>query len=415
MSGPERPGGTLLALVRAAETGPGSLRAVRTQIQRTHQLTASYLGLGFLTVAGLVMVRGVFSYSWSWNSGSAGVLTGAAWLAVIAAFVAGAVSALLRRGELGLRTFTAVMIVDAAAFALEIADSARPGSSGVYYPSICVGVGATLLGLMAFHPLSRTYGALGLLLGLSVATLAVQSVTAPGGTGIGTTITLLAVAPTVFCAMILSTVDEHVHRKLDRTLTDSMIDAPGTGPGSLAASELASIDGRVEELLARISGGAPGGLDERTGEQGRLLGDELRSALARSHDRTWLRIALDESAHLSGAVVLDDPDRLAASLLPPDRARMLSVLWLLTEPSATSRPGVEAVFRTVRSAGDPPRPTILSIGVTAFGTRPRELDSAVWGILGELGAYRVHQDAAGTAVRLEHSLEQHPRDRSRTP
>ena len=35
-------------------------------------------------------------------------------------------------------------------------DSARPGSSGIYYPSICVGVGATLLGLMAFHPLSRT-------------------------------------------------------------------------------------------------------------------------------------------------------------------------------------------------------------------------------------------------------------------
>jgi len=37
MSGSERPGGTLLALVRAAETGPGPLRAVRTQIQRTHQ------------------------------------------------------------------------------------------------------------------------------------------------------------------------------------------------------------------------------------------------------------------------------------------------------------------------------------------------------------------------------------------
>ena len=360
------------------------------------------------------MVRGVFSFSWSWNAGSAGPLTGAAWVVVIAAFVAGAVAALLHRGELGLRAFTAVMIVDAAALALEIADSAPEGSSGVYYPSICVGVGATLLGLMAFHPLSRTYGALGLLVGVSVATLAVQSVTAPGGTGIGTTITLLAVAPTVFCAMILSTVDEHVHRKLDRTLTDSMIDAPGTGPGSLAASELASIDGRVEELLARISAAASGDLDERTGEEGRLLGDELRGALARSHDRTWLRIAVDESAHLSGAVLLDDPDGLAASLLPPDRARLLSVLWLLTEPSAPSRPGVEAVFREVRSAGERPHPSLLAIGVTALGTRPRELDSAVWGILGELGAYRVEHGAVGTAVRLEHSIEQRRRDRRST-
>ena len=414
MSAPESEpaGGTLLALVRAAESGPRSLQSVRFRIRRTHQLTASYLGLGFLTVAVLMIVRGGFSYFWALDAGSSGPLTGAAWAVVVAAFVAGAVTALLRRGELPSRALLLVLAVDAAALVLEIVDSALPGSAGVYYPSVCVGVGATLLGLMPFHPLRRTYTALGLLALLSTATLLVQSGGTPGGLGIGTTIILLALVPTAFCAVILTTVDDHVHRRLDRTITESTIDGPGTGPGSLAASELSRVDARVEELLAEITQEAPAALDEETADRARVLGDALRDALARSHDRTWLRIAVDESAHLSEAVALSDPAGLAARLRPPDRARLLSVLWLLTEGASSAGRGVSTVFAPGEAA--PAGPAPIAISVIVLGRRPRDLDPAVWGILGELGAHRVRSDGSGTTVRLEHALES-PGDTRRTP
>ena len=412
MSAPEpqdATSGTLLALVRAAEAGPRSLQSVRFRIRRTHQLTASYLGLGFLTVAVLVMVRGVFSYAWALEAGSSGWLTGAAWAVVVLAFAAGAMTALLRRGELPSPVLVLVLVVDAAALALEILDSALPASGGVYYPTVCVGVGATLLGLMPFHPLRRTCTALGLLAAVSAATLLAQSGGVPGGLGIGTTILLLALVPTAFCAVILATVDEHVHHRLDRTISDSTIDGPGTGPGSLAASELSRIDARIEELLERIAQSAAAPLDAETGERGRALGDELRSALARSHDRTWLRIAVDESAHLSGAVVLTDPDGLAAHLLPPDRARLLSVLWLLAAPGSAARPGVEAAL-----AAAPTGRGSITISLEVAGRRSRDLDPAVWGILGELGAPRVQSSGAGTRVLIEHVPESAPESR-RTP
>ncbi|WP_146079729.1 hypothetical protein [Rathayibacter sp. AY2B7] len=63
------------------------------------------------------------------------------------------------------------------------------------------------------------------------------------------------------------------------------------------------MDARIEELLERVR--TPGLLDEELGERARVLGDELRVALARSHDRTWLRIAVEESALLSFAIAVD--------------------------------------------------------------------------------------------------------------
>ena len=40
--------------------------------------------------------------------------------------------------------------------------------------------------------------------------------------------------------------------KLDRTLADSVVDGPGTGPGSLAAAELARVDAEIAELLHEV-------------------------------------------------------------------------------------------------------------------------------------------------------------------
>ncbi|MBF4461365.1 MULTISPECIES: hypothetical protein [unclassified Rathayibacter] len=386
--------GTLLELVRAAESGPRTLGSVRERIRRTHRLSASYLGLGFITMATLLIVRGVVSYLWALDERSATWWSGVAWLLVIGALACAVVVALARHGELPRAAFVAVLAVDVLALGLEFADYALPEPSAVYYPSVCVGVGATVLAVLSYQPLSRSFAALGLLVGLSALGLLGHTLLGGSSAALAVSNVLLAVAPTAVCAALLTTLDRHVHRKLDRTLAESVVDGPSVRPGSLAASELSHVDARVEELLEQVTRRSPrAALDERLGERARVLGDELREALARSHDETWLRIAVAESAVLSTAVSVSDPEGRAARLLPPDRSRLLSVLWLLTAP--TTRPSIELALTGGADGA-------LSIGVTAVGLRARDLDPAVWGILSELGEHRVGAEGHSTTVRLVH-------------
>ncbi|QHC71384.1 hypothetical protein [Rathayibacter sp. VKM Ac-2801] len=383
--------GTLLELVRAADRSPGALWSIRERLTRPNRLSGSYLGRGFLTMAVLLGIRGVISYLWSLDARSATWLSGLSWLLVIAASAVGVAIALRRHGELPRRAFAGVLAVDVAALLLEFADHALPTPAPMYYPSVCVGVGAGVIALITFQPLSRSFLALVVLVGLTALGLVGQALLGDGGAALAVSNVLLATAPAAVCVVVLTSLDQYVRRTLDRSLADSTVPA--------ADDEFTQVDARIEELLERVRTPAP--LDEELGERARVLGDELREALARSHDRTWLRIAVEESAPLSSAVAVDDPSGAAALLLPLDRSRLLSVLWLITAPAGRTP---LAVRLEPGSGGG------VELTLVAAGIRARDLDRSVWGILSELGEHRTTTDHGATRILVAHR----PRRRTTT-
>ncbi|WP_146079728.1 hypothetical protein [Rathayibacter sp. AY2B7] len=219
-----------------------------------------------------------------------------------------------------------------------------------------------------------------------------QALLGDGGAALAVGNVLLATAPAAVCVVVLTALDQYVRRTLDRSLADSTVHAAD-------GDEFTQVDARIEELLERVR--TPGLLDEELGERARVLGDELRVALARSHDRTWLRIAVEESALLSSAVAVDDPGGAAALLPPLDRSRLLSVLWLLTVPAA--RPSL-AVRLEAGAGGE------VELTLVAAGIRARDLDRSVWGILSEIGEHRTTTDHGATRIRVAHR----PRRRTTT-
>ncbi|PPG54658.1 hypothetical protein C5C41_04085 [Rathayibacter sp. AY1E9] len=391
MSGSRQEEGTLLELVRAADRSPGALWSIRERLTRPNRLSGSYLGLGFLTMAVLLDIRGVISYLWSLDARSATWLSGLSWLLVVVASAVGVSIALRRHGELPRRAFAGVLAVDVAALLLEFADHALPTPAPMYYPSVCVGVGAGVIALITFQPLSRSFLALVVLVGLTALGLVGQALLGDGGAALAVSNVLLAVAPAAVCVVVLTSLDQYVRRTLDRSLADGTVHA--------ADDEFSQVDARIEELLERVRTPVP--LDEELGERARVLGDELREALARSHDRTWLRIAVEESALLSSAVALDDPSGAAALLAPLDRSRLLSVLWLLTAPAGRIPLAVRL---------EPGQGGGVELALVAAGIRTRDLDRSVWGILSELGEYRTTTDHGATRILVAHR----PRRRTTT-
>ncbi|PPF12634.1 hypothetical protein C5C44_05330 [Rathayibacter sp. AY1F6] len=391
MSGSRQEEGTLLELVRAADRSPGALWSIRERLTRPNRLSGSYLGLGFLTMAVLLDIRGVISYLWSLDARSATWLSGLSWLLVVAASAVGVSIALRRHGELPRRAFAGVLAVDVAALLLEFADHALPTPAPMYYPSVCVGVGAGVIALITFQPLSRSFLALVVLVGLTALGLVGQALLGDGGAALAVSNVLLAVAPAAVCVVVLTSLDQYVRRTLDRSLADGTVHA--------ADDEFSQVDARIEELLERVRTPVP--LDEELGERARVLGDELREALARSHDRTWLRIAVEESALLSSAVAIDDPSGAAALLAPLDRSRLLSVLWLLTAPAGRTPLAVRL---------EPGQGGGVELALVAAGIRARDLDRSVWGILSELGEHRTTTDHGATRILVAHR----PRRRTTT-
>ncbi|PPH03290.1 hypothetical protein [Rathayibacter sp. AY1H3] len=391
MSGSRQEEGTLLELVRAADRSPGALWSIRERLTRPNRLSGSYLGLGFLTMAVLLDIRGVISYLWSLDARSATWLSGLSWLLVVVASAVGVSIALRRHGELPRRVFAGVLAVDVAALLLEFADHALPTPAPMYYPSVCVGVGAGVIALITFQPLSRSFLALVVLVGLTALGLVGQALLGDGGAALAVSNVLLAVAPAAVCVVVLTSLDQYVRRTLDRSLADGTVHA--------ADDEFSQVDARIEELLERVRTPVP--LDEELGERARVLGDELREALARSHDRTWLRIAVEESALLSSAVAIDDPSGAAALLAPLDRSRLLSVLWLLTAPAGRTPLAVR--LEPGQSGG-------VELALVAAGIRARDLDRSVWGILSELGEHRTTTDHGATRILVAHR----PRRRTTT-
>ncbi|WP_181074530.1 hypothetical protein [Rathayibacter sp. AY1C4] len=391
MSGSRQEEGTLLELVRAADRSPGALWSIRERLTRPNRLSGSYLGLGFLTMAVLLDIRGVISYLWSLDARSATWLSGLSWLLVVVASAVGVSIALRRHGELPRRAFAGVLTVDVAALLLEFADHALPTPAPMYYPSVCVGVGAGVIALITFQPLSRSFLALVVLVGLTALGLVGQALLGDGGAALAVSNVLLAVAPAAVCVVVLTSLDQYVRRTLDRSLADGTVHA--------ADDEFSQVDARIEELLEQVRTPVP--LDEELGERARVLGDELREALARSHDRTWLRIAVEESALLSSAVAIDDPSGAAALLAPLDRSRLLSVLWLLTAPAGRTPLAVRL---------EPGQGGGVELALVAAGIRARDLDRSVWGILSELGEHRTTTDHGATRILVAHR----PRRRTTT-
>ena len=125
------------------------------------------------------------------------------------------------------------------------------------------------------------------------------------------------------------------------------------------------------------------------------------SPIARSHDRTWLRIAVEESALLSSAVAIDEPSGAAALLAPLDRSRLLSALWLLTAPAGRAPLAVRL---------EPGQGGGVELALVAAGIRARDLDRSVWGILSEIGEHRTTTDHGATRIRVAHR----PRRRTTT-
>lgn len=150
------------------------------------------------------------------------------------------------------------------ALLLEFADHALPTPAPMYYPSVCVGVGAGVIALITFQPLSRSFLALVVLVALAALGLVGQALLGDGGAALAVSNVLLAVAPAAVCVVVLTSLDQYVRRTLDRSLAD------GTVPA--ADDEFSQVDARIEELLERVR--TPVSLDEELGERARVLGDE---------------------------------------------------------------------------------------------------------------------------------------------
>ncbi|PPG49078.1 hypothetical protein C5C27_17390, partial [Rathayibacter sp. AY2B7] len=200
--GPED--GTLLELVRAADRSPGALWSIRERLTRPNRLSGSYLGLGFLTMAVMLDIRGLISYLWSLDARSATWVSGLSWLLVIVASAAGAAIALRRHGELPRWAFAGVLGVDVIALLLEFADHALPTPAPMYYPSVCVGVGAGVIALITFQPLSRSFLALVVLVALAALGLVGQALLGDGGAALAVGNVLLATAPAAVCVVVLT-------------------------------------------------------------------------------------------------------------------------------------------------------------------------------------------------------------------
>ncbi|RFA13571.1 hypothetical protein B7R22_13000 [Subtercola boreus] len=387
---------TLSQLIAATSGGPAAISRLRARIRQDRNVSAGYLGLGFVVLGGLLMVRGLVSLGWSWSGGPFRWLTLLAWGLLIVLFI-GAVLAAKRNGGIipgrlsRLLTGTGVLCiaVDLAAFTID-------GGRTALYPTTMIGFGACLLACLPLQPLRRSVvGAVCLAVGGGGA-LVVGYLFNPSSLSAGVTGLLLGLTPVVAGISMIGASDRYLGRKIDRAVTESLVTASAVGHGMGSVSELRRLDSAAETLLASVSRlPADHPIDADTAAKAELLGDDLRLALLSDHEQTWLQIAVTESERLSRSVTIDDPGLLAATLEPGRRRNLLALTWLCA--ATATAPVLELAFAGSAGAGVAP----LTVVFALTDTRRRGIDPAVWPLFDRLGRYTIKVGADRALVRVD--------------
>ncbi|NQX34002.1 hypothetical protein [Herbiconiux sp. VKM Ac-2851] len=398
------PDGALTQLVRARRLGPDAVDAVRQGIARDSRLGIGYLGIGAVIIGALLVLRGLFSFGWTYDRNELVGFSIAGWLIVIGSFAAAVVIARRTRGSLPSAAWIALLAAGAVALTLD--HVAVWNSPDTNYVSVPIGVGATLLACSTFRPVNQVLlAAIGLTV-VELGNIVVVALIDPDGVAYTGQQVSLAVAPLFAGVIVVRSFGRLVQRELDRTVAESTITAPRYGLGLLASAELARLDLAAEELLQDVASGRTTlPLDRSEAATASGLATDLRRLLVAGRRETWLHHAVADSEYLASAVRLTDPDGLAGYLEAGQRDGLLSTVWLIVDESGRYTPTIDVEIGRPGSLSGPDAldRMVLPIAMSVGGIPRRRIDPAVWSALSRVGQYSVD----GRTGRLRVSVDAH--------
>ncbi len=405
--GPRAASGKLLEeWVTARAMGDAAFDRARHRIQRESRLSTGYLGIGAVVIGAAVVVRGLIGFGWAAPISPWGWMSAAGWAMLLITFSIVVSIASGGRGVLPVSAFRAALAAGATAMALDVLAVLAAEGTGPRYPTVEIGVGATILACVSFRPIRELIrGLVGLAVTATIGLVAVTLVV-PGQLDVGVSNVLLTITPAAAVLALVSVFDRHVREQFDRIVAESTIGAAGHAPGILAVSSLTKLDERAEHLLDEI--GRPRSddamrrqlLQPEWARAAAELGEQLRAALVADAEMTWLQLAVSDSVQLSPIVTIRDPDGRAAALEPRRRSALLSVVWLLAARTGVARNTIDLAFEATPARGTEHRDGLGALEITLAGARLRSVDGSLWPLLDRLGPRSVDTRANRIRVTL---------------
>ncbi len=292
----------------------------------------------------------------------------------------------------------------AIVLALDIVGTWGPASSGI---GLTVGVSASLslvLTTVTRSPLEVVISAAGLTTAAGLAMWA-DGEMLPSAAPETAFILCQMFLPVAVVATILGVFRNLVRRETEEMLSQSAISAPRLTVGIEASEQLARLDLAAENLLSAVADGRMAlPLSDEVARRAGSLATELRLHLLESRSKTWLGLAIEESALLRQDVTVDDRHAVAGLLSTRQRAALLSSLWLLhDERGVASRSGRAPIILTFEApvpAVEGDALDVISIRVDIPGSTRMMIDPGVWQHFAQVGRYREALDSRGMRIDI---------------
>ena len=195
-----------------------------------------------------------------------------------------------------------------------------------------------------------------------------------------------------------------VRREIERVLSRAALLAPRLTVGIDQSEQLARLDLAAESLLAAVAESRvqlP--LNDEIARRAGALATELRLHLLESRSRTWLDLAIEESALLGAAVRVSDETSSAGLLGPRQRSALLSALWLLAEQQPGRRAAPSPTLVTISKPlplTSTPSTLAVPIAVQLGGDRRSGFDPGVWEHFAQIGDYREAREHGVSRVEI---------------
>lgn len=211
--------------------------------------------------------------------------------------------------------------------------------------------------------------------------------------------------PVVVAVIITEGFRRLMRRETEEMLSHSAIAAPRLTVGIAASEQLARLDLAAESLLSAVADGRmqlP--LSAEVARRAGSLATELRLHLLASRSKTWLGLAIDESALLDASVRVDDPTASAGLLDTRQRAALLSAIWLLHDKrGVSSRSQHEQItleFGAPTRAIESDHFESVLIRVEVPGSTRMMIDPGAWENFARVGRYREALDGLGMQIDI---------------
>ncbi len=223
--------------------------------------------------------------------------------------------------------------------------------------------------------------------------------------------------PVAVATTIVGAFRSLVRRETEEMLSQSAISAPRLTVGIEASVQLARLDLAAEGLLGAVAEGRMAlPLTDEIAHRAGTLATELRLHLLESRSKTWLGLAIEESALLGEDVKVEDEHAAAGLLSTRQRAALLSSLWLLHDErgiaSRSGRAPIHLAFEAPIPAAESEALDAVAILIDIPGSTRTMIDPGVWEHFAQVGRYREVLDGRGIRVDLR-CLVPAPRNGSR--